>query len=77
MTNKEASNMYLGMAVKVAKAICGLNEELMVAKSISEEMEDNADPEADLEEALRFLGQALASIVVYMDEYRNENKGGK
>ena len=77
MTHKEMSDEYRKFAVALANAYVNIDEMREQCKTMSEETMDNGDPWDDLEETLLAMGGALASLVIYADEYGKEAKGKK
>lgn len=75
--SKKVSDKYRELAVKLAIIIGQLEEMQTSCKFFQEETDDNGDPYYDLQPVLERAGIALAAMVVYADEYKEECKDAK
>lgn len=76
---KAVINFYQDTANQLAIMHGQLQEMQEHAEFWGEQMRDNADPASDLMDAMIALGKALASCVVYANEYEEDaqNEGEK
>lgn len=72
--SKKVSDKYQELSVKLAIIIGQLEEMQTFCKFLMEENNDNGDPYYDLQPVLEHAGIALAAMVVYADEYKEECK---
>lgn len=72
MTNKEAAKRYSEKANDLAKCLTQIADIRNSFKYISEKMDDSGDPWFLLDDAIVKVGEALASAIVYADEYVKE-----
>ena len=69
---KKVSDRYNELAVKLAVIISQIQDIQTTCKFLSEETNDTGDPYYDLQPVLEHAGIALAAMVVYADEYKEE-----
>lgn len=72
MTKKEEADYYMECAAEVAKWIGQLDDMRMRLEFISDQNNDNGDPEMGSHEALEALGKFLGSLICYYMETREE-----
>ena len=72
MRNQKIADRYNELAVKLAIIIGQIQDIQTTCKFLSEGTKDNADPYYDLQPVLEHAGVALATMVVYADEYKEE-----
>lgn len=71
MTNNEAAKKYFEKAKALAHNISQIAEIRNSFKYISERADDCGDPAFFLDDALVKLGEALASALLYANDYEN------
>ena len=73
-TNKEISKEYHEMSVKFAEIVSQIKEMRDRCDWLSQLTQDNCDPYMDLDEVLIKCSSALSSLVIYADEYEEEQE---
>ena len=73
-TSSEIANEYKEFAIKLARIISDIEDIRQSCEFLSETTRDNADPSMELETCIEKCGIALASIIIYEDEYSKEQE---
>lgn len=76
-TYDEIIDTYHEASYDIAKAISKISDYKGKFDRISDFTMDNMDPVIDAEEALEKLGNLLASVVIYENEYKESKEKGE
>ena len=73
-TSKQIAKEYMDAAYEMAKSIDKFSEQAERFRYLQEVTHDNGDPAMKMDDAVRELGVALSTIVIYGREYLDEEE---